>query len=187
MMMIWLLVLFRVNKTWHFMWLINQADESHEMSGLIFSEKAKWKVKNGKSVWWLRVMNSSSILMMNRYFCIMIGTCGLRRNEEWLPHPPHLSGLLQLAFTLCSRHVFLKENNDIFIMWHTSMLVKYRQKSSYDILKIEIQTCNCDSGRLIYQSQQHPEGNPRVKLKYSVNILTMWHLMASVTPGRLIE
>ena len=32
---------FRENKSWHFMWIICQADNSHEMSRLVFSEKKK--------------------------------------------------------------------------------------------------------------------------------------------------
>ena len=32
---------FRENKSWHFMWIISQADDSHEMSILVFSEKKK--------------------------------------------------------------------------------------------------------------------------------------------------
>ena len=32
---------FRENKSWHFMWIICQADSSHEMSRLVFFEKKK--------------------------------------------------------------------------------------------------------------------------------------------------
>ena len=35
---------FRENKSWHFMWIVCLADDSHEMSKLVFSEK--WKKKN---------------------------------------------------------------------------------------------------------------------------------------------
>ena len=36
---------FKENKTWHFMWIICLADDSHEMSRLIFSEKYNKKIK----------------------------------------------------------------------------------------------------------------------------------------------
>ena len=32
---------FRENKSWHFMWIVSLADDSHEMSGLVFSVKQK--------------------------------------------------------------------------------------------------------------------------------------------------
>ena len=38
---------FRENKSWHFMWIVCQADNLHEMSRL-FSEKKKKKKNNKK-------------------------------------------------------------------------------------------------------------------------------------------
>ena len=39
-----LILLFGENKTWHLMWIVSYADNSHEMSNLIFSEKKYFKV-----------------------------------------------------------------------------------------------------------------------------------------------
>ena len=38
-----IIIIFRVNKSWHFMWIVCQADNSHEMSRLVFSQKKKKK------------------------------------------------------------------------------------------------------------------------------------------------
>ena len=39
-----LFLFFRENKSWHFMWIVCQAaDDLHEMSRLVFSEKKKKK------------------------------------------------------------------------------------------------------------------------------------------------
>ena len=43
---------FRENKSWHFMWIICQGDDSHEMLRLVFSEKKKKKKQTRNvSVW----------------------------------------------------------------------------------------------------------------------------------------
>ena len=39
---------FRENKYWHFMWIVCQADDSHGMSRLVFSEKSKKNKKKQK-------------------------------------------------------------------------------------------------------------------------------------------
>ena len=41
---------FRQNKSWHFMWIVCQADNSHEMSRLVFSEKKKIIIKKIKKL-----------------------------------------------------------------------------------------------------------------------------------------
>ena len=42
-------VFFRENKAWYFMWIVCLADNWHEISSLIFSEKYKKKKKKKKS------------------------------------------------------------------------------------------------------------------------------------------
>ena len=41
-------ILFWENMTWHFMWIVCLADDSHEMSSLIFSQKKTKKKKKQK-------------------------------------------------------------------------------------------------------------------------------------------
>ena len=43
-----LLLVFRENKAWHFLWIICLPDDSQEMSSLIFTEKYKKKKKKKK-------------------------------------------------------------------------------------------------------------------------------------------
>ena len=47
---------FRENKSWHFMWIVCSADDSHEISRLVFSEKSKKKKKKFR-------MSSAKILL----------------------------------------------------------------------------------------------------------------------------
>ena len=53
---IYLLLIFRENKTLHFLWIVCQADSSHEMVSLIFSEKRKKKKKKCRQLqFWLEL------------------------------------------------------------------------------------------------------------------------------------
>ena len=37
--LIFFIIIFRENKTWHFMWILFRADNSHEMASFIFLKK----------------------------------------------------------------------------------------------------------------------------------------------------
>lgn len=65
-------------------------------------------------------------------------TWGFSRNVLLLAHPPHWF-LFHSPSTISSFHVLDVEKKEVLIMWQMSMLVKYRQKSSNDILQDRVQ------------------------------------------------
>jgi hypothetical protein len=77
------------------------------------------------------------IVLLVLYISILyyFRTCGLLRNVLLLEHPPHLSSFRHSLTDFPSLHVFFSENMDVLIKWQISILVKYLQKSSNDILK----------------------------------------------------
>lgn len=65
-------------------------------------------------------------------------TWGFSRNVLLLAHPPQWF-LFHSPSTISSFHVLDVEQKEVLIMWQMSMLVKYRQKSSNDILQDKLQ------------------------------------------------
>ena len=78
----YLLLFYRENKTWHFMWIVCRADDSHEMISLIFSEKKKkWKIKISSAAvvistlmadWYQTFCHPHEISLLLTFFCLFV-------------------------------------------------------------------------------------------------------------------
>lgn len=73
----------------------------------------------------------------NIFLCIMIHTWGFRRKSLFPTDPPH-RWAFHSPIPSPSCQVLDREKYDVLIRWQTSMCVKFLQKSSNDILKLNI-------------------------------------------------
>ena len=63
---------FRENKSWHFMWIVCQADDSHEMSRFVFPEKNNKKKQQKTLSSAAVVIGASRFKVMLSIICILI-------------------------------------------------------------------------------------------------------------------
>lgn len=97
-------------------------------------------------------------------------TWGFSRNVLLLAHPPQWF-LFHSPSTISSFHVLDVEKKEVLIMWQMSMLVKYRQKSSNDILQDILLFCK--TGTQYWINLTFLCSSLQAKILYLIQILDM--------------